>query len=131
MDTFTHLHVHSHYSLLDGMSKVNELVENMPRKIFPVLNSSGVLLGVIRIEKILGAMLDRDLAQSLVVFDLMESPRGAILIDDDLSRAMSNFERCERPYLPVCTESGKFAGFIFKDACLAKYRTFVRESDAA
>ncbi|MBR3648120.1 MAG: DNA polymerase III subunit alpha [Paludibacteraceae bacterium] len=27
MDTFTHLHVHSHYSLLDGMAKVNELVE--------------------------------------------------------------------------------------------------------
>ncbi len=31
MDTFTHLHVHSHYSLLDGMSKVNELVDKCLR----------------------------------------------------------------------------------------------------
>ena len=25
--TFTHLHVHSHYSLLDGLSKVEEIVD--------------------------------------------------------------------------------------------------------
>ncbi|MBO7545344.1 MAG: DNA polymerase III subunit alpha [Paludibacteraceae bacterium] len=31
MDTFTHLHVHSHYSLLDGMSKINELVDKCLR----------------------------------------------------------------------------------------------------
>ena len=31
MDTFTHLHVHSHYSLLDGMSKINELVDKCMR----------------------------------------------------------------------------------------------------
>ena len=31
MDTFTHLHVHSHYSLLDGMSKVDELVDKCLR----------------------------------------------------------------------------------------------------
>ena len=26
MDKFTHLHVHSHYSILDGMSKVPDLI---------------------------------------------------------------------------------------------------------
>ena len=31
MDTFTHLHVHSHYSLLDGMSKIPELVDKCLR----------------------------------------------------------------------------------------------------
>lgn len=31
MDQFTHLHVHSHYSLLDGMCKVNELVDKCQR----------------------------------------------------------------------------------------------------
>lgn len=110
---------------------VSELAERMPQKIFPVLNASGVLQGVIRIDKILGAMLDRELASALVVFDLMEAPRGAIIINDDLSRAMDNFERCERPYLPVCTEDGKFAGFLFKDTCLAKYRALIRQTDGA
>lgn len=27
MDRFTHLHVHSHYSILDGMSKVPDLID--------------------------------------------------------------------------------------------------------
>lgn len=31
MDQFTHLHVHSHYSLLDGMSKVPDLVDKCQR----------------------------------------------------------------------------------------------------
>ncbi|MCQ2335422.1 MAG: DNA polymerase III subunit alpha [Paludibacteraceae bacterium] len=31
MDAFTHLHVHSHYSLLDGMSKVPDLIDKCQR----------------------------------------------------------------------------------------------------
>ena len=110
---------------------MNELTEKTAQKIFPVLNDSGVLTGVIRIEKIITAMLDPDLAQSLVVFDLMEAPHGIISIDEDLAAAMARFERYDRPYLPVCDENGKFAGFIFKDNCLAKYRALIREGDEA
>ena len=113
------------------IAAVNELTEKTAQKIFPVLNDSGVLTGVIRIEKIITAMLDPDLAQSLVVFDLMEAPHGIISIDEDLAAAMARFERYDRPYLPVCDENGKFAGFIFKDNCLAKYRALIREGDEA
>ena len=31
MDTFTHLHVHSHYSILDGMSKIPDLINKCQR----------------------------------------------------------------------------------------------------
>ena len=115
----------------DRITAVNELTEKQTQKIFPVLNQSGVLSGVIRVDKIITAMLDQDLAQSLVVFDLMEAPHGTISIDEDLAAAMARFERYDRPYLPVCSENGKFAGFIFKDDCLAKYRALIRESDGA
>ena len=96
-----------------------------------MLNGSGVLQGVIRVEKIITAMLDHDLARTLVAFDLMETPHGAISIDEDLAAAMTRFERYDRPYLPVYGENGKFAGFIFKDGCLAKYRSLIREIDGA
>ena len=115
----------------DRITAVNELAGKTTQKIFPVLNQSGVLHGVIRVEKILTAMLDRDLAESLVVFDLMEAPHGTISIDEDLAAAMARFERFDRPYLPVCAENGKFAGFIFKDDCLVKYRALIRKSDGA
>ncbi len=31
MMNFTHLHVHSHYSMLDGMSKIDDLVKKAKR----------------------------------------------------------------------------------------------------
>ena len=35
--TFTHLHVHSHYSVLDGMSKVSDLVDKSIREGMPAI----------------------------------------------------------------------------------------------
>ena len=113
----------------DPVLKVNELIASTRYKIFPVLTANGTLQGVIRVEQILSVMLDPALARSLVVFDLMETPSGVISIDEDVAAAMAHFERCERPYLPVYAANGRFAGFIFKDNCLAKYRALIREID--
>jgi len=41
MDKFVHLHTHSHYSLLDGLSKIDQLVDRAKElEIFMVLLSS-------------------------------------------------------------------------------------------
>ena len=37
MSNFTHLHVHSHYSLLDGLSKIDELVKAAKKRGFTAL----------------------------------------------------------------------------------------------
>ncbi len=46
--TFTHLHVHTHYSLLDGLSRISELIEHVKtHKMNAVaLTDHGVLYGV-------------------------------------------------------------------------------------
>jgi len=31
MSSFTHLHVHSHYSLLDGLAKIDDLLEKVKK----------------------------------------------------------------------------------------------------
>ncbi len=113
----------------DPVLLVSSLIQDTPQKIFPVLNPAGMLQGVVRVDKVFGVMLDPELAGSLVVFDLMEPPRGIVSINDDLACVMEHFERCDRPYLPVYSENGKFAGFVFKDICLAKYRELIRKSD--
>ena len=126
--------ISSHYPSLSPdmpIPVLNGIAGRTAQKIFPVLNPVGMLQGVIRVEKVISAMLDPDLAQALVIFDLMETPHGMISINDDLAGAMEQFERFDRPYLPVCAEDGRFAGFVFKDTCLAKYRALIREADRA
>lgn len=53
MSKFTHLHVHSHYSLLDGLPKIDDLVNNAKQKKFEALGLTdhGVLYGAIEFYK--------------------------------------------------------------------------------
>ncbi len=50
---FTHLHVHSHYSLLDGLPQIDRLINNAKKKGFEALalTDHGVMYGVIEFYK--------------------------------------------------------------------------------
>lgn len=116
--------------LNDPLQKVTGLVERTPEEIFPVLDDSGKLIGVVHLEKILAVMLNPKVYSLLVVFDLMEPPLGIVSPDDDLAWAMANFEKHNLAYLPVCDASGTFHGFIAKASIFSRYRRMVRESDS-
>ena len=53
MPKFTHLHVHSHYSLLDGLPKINELVDYAKKSGMDsiALTDHGVLYGAVEFFK--------------------------------------------------------------------------------
>ena len=95
-----------------------------------MLDDGGKLLGVVHLEKVLSVMLNPKVYGLLLVIDLMESPAGAVSPDDDLSKAMANFEKYNLKYLPVCDENGIFHGFIAKAPIFAKYRKMVREANS-
>lgn len=116
----------------DLISKIGELLSSGSnrRNIYPVLDSEGKLCGVVRLEKILTAMLDPVLASTLVVYDLMETPRGVLSTDDDLAWAMENMERHDVKDLPVLNKQGKFLGFVSYNTIFRKYRRLVKESDS-
>lgn len=116
--------------LNDPLQKVTGLIERTPEEIFPVLDDSGKLLGVVHLEKILAVMLNPKVYSLLVVFDLMEPPLGIVSPDDDLAWAMANFEKHNLAYLPVCDASGTFHGFIAKASIFSRYRRMVRETDS-
>ena len=50
---FTHLHVHSHYSLLDGLPKIDELLEHVKQTGMDsvALTDHGVLYGAVEFYK--------------------------------------------------------------------------------
>ncbi|MDD3886638.1 MAG: chloride channel protein [Victivallaceae bacterium] len=114
----------------DGMDKLTALVERTADAVFPVLDDSGRLLGVIHLNKIMSAMLEPQLHSLLLACDLMVPPRGMLSPDDDLALAMKYFDQYNSAFLPVCDKDGLFHGFVSKEKVFAKYRSMVREADA-
>ena len=112
------------------LGDVIEMVEHTGEEIYPVLDESGKLLGVVYLQRILNAMLNREVYSHLLVFDLMETPRCILRPEDDLAVAMKGFEMCKLDSLPVCNPDGKFLGIVDKEPIFAQYRRLVRDADA-
>ena len=114
----------------DTISKMRQLLEDHKKEIFPVIDEHNHLAGVIRTEKMLRAILDHEVYDFMLVYDLMESPHGLLSPDDDLAWAMANFDRYNVKYLPVCSSGGKFEGFVAREEIFSKYRSVVRDADS-
>ena len=112
------------------LGDVIEMVEHTGEEIYPVLDESGKLLGVVYLQRILNAMLNREVYSHLLVFDLMETPRCILRPEDDLAVAMKGFEMCKLDSLPVCNPDGTFLGIVDKEPIFAQYRRLVRDADA-
>ena len=113
----------------DPLHRLNELVEERHCEVFPVLDGERRLVGVLRLDRVMTALMDPELESSLLVFDLMEAPRVFLSPEDDLARAMEEFDLCHVEYLPVNDAEGRFVGFVSRKACFGKYRRMVREAD--
>jgi len=129
-----HQHLQREFLPLRADDPVQKLFELLDRsasraELFPVLDDRRRLIGIVRMEQIMSAMLNPTPAGALLVFDLMDSPRCVLALDDDLAWAMTNFDRFQQNILPVNNADGSFAGFISQASCFSKFRSLVRESD--
>ena len=113
---------------VDG--KVVDMLKNAgssaAQEIFPVLDGENHLLGVVHLEKLLPLMVNPELAKTLLIFDLMEKPRGEISDEADLDEAMQNLERFKLNYLPVHDRHGRFKGFAGRAEIFKLYRSLIR-----
>lgn len=112
------------------MDQIRDIVENNPgHEFFPVLDPDKKLLGIVRLEQLTPVLFEPVLAETLLVFDLMESPKCLLSEDDDLARAVSALERCKTDFLPVKKINGKFMGFVSAQDIFKLYRGLVRSED--
>lgn len=113
------------------METMRNCVENAPGcEFFPVLGSGGKLQGVVKLEQLKPVLFDQQFAESLLVFDLMETPGCVLCEDDDLARAVSALERRHTDILPVSDRNGRFMGFVRDKEIFRIYRGIVRESNS-
>ncbi|MGI5923000.1 MAG: chloride channel protein [Lentisphaeria bacterium] len=127
--------LNSQYHVLranDTIKTVIQLVEDLAVRddVFPVLDGNGKLLGIVHLEKVLAAMLNPQIHDLLLIFDLMDPPLGILSPDDDLVKAMNSFDKYNLRYLPVCAKTGKFSGFVERTPIFARYRRMISETES-
>jgi CIC family chloride channel protein len=103
------------------------VVERSVHSVFPVLDSSGVLLGIVDLQEIREIMFDRSLYDELQVHEFMTLPQSVLEISTKMEKVMSEFERTEAWFLPI-ENKGNFEGFVSRSRLFNTYRKWLKES---
>ncbi|WP_165851998.1 chloride channel protein [Mucilaginibacter terrenus] len=105
------------------ISELHQLLANTNANIFPILDGSGALEGVIWMDEIRKHIFSPNLEDETVA-DIMVSPPATILVTDNISTVMELFDKFDVWQLPV-VEENRLIGFVSKSALLAKYRDII------
>jgi CIC family chloride channel protein len=103
------------------LAELVDLVRASKRNIFPVLNHSQQLVGVVTLDDIRDIMFEQDKYDSTLVKELMHSPPAFISSHENMQSVMRKFERSGAWNLPVI-DDGKYVGFLSKSRIFNTYR---------
>lgn len=103
-----------------------ELVKKSKRNIFPVVNSTGELEGIVTLDEIRDIMFDEEVRSNTEVRTLMTRPPAFVSLQEKMQSVMNKFELTQAWNLPV-VEEGKYYGFISKSRIFNAYRTKLKQ----
>ncbi len=99
-----------------------ELVKMSKRNIFPVVNASRELEGIITLDEIREIMFDEEMRERVEIRALMQKPPASVTLQEKMQSVMNKFELTQAWNLPVLKD-GKYYGFISKSRIFNAYRT--------
>jgi CIC family chloride channel protein len=91
------------------------------RNLFPVVDESGMLRGMVKLSEVKNLIFEPDLYDSVKVKDIMYMPEFFISPFDSMEIVAEKFESSGRYNLAVIDE-GKYLGFISRAVVFSKYR---------
>ncbi len=95
------------------------------RNIFPVLDSEKRLAGIITLDNIRPFLLDDQLYDVALAYDIMSPAEPVLEYMDSLGEATKLFESCHLWNLPV-TRNGRYYGFVSKSGVFDRYRDVLK-----
>ena len=104
-------------SLRDLVKAISE----SDRNLFPVVDSEGVLCGMVKLSNLKSLIFESDLYDKVMVKDIMYMPEFFISPEDTMETVAEKFETSNRYNLAVIDE-GKYLGFISRAIVFSKYR---------
>lgn len=109
----------------DSMRILLRAVMDSRRNIFPVVNDDGVLAGIVTLDNVRPFIMDSQLYDVALVYDVMAAPGPCLNAGDSLADATKLFEKWHAWNLPVL-KNGKYIGFVSKSGVFDRYRNMLR-----
>lgn len=109
----------------DTLRKLLTSVMRSKRNIFPVVSDEGLLVGIVTLDNIRPFLLDEQLYDVALVFDIMSDAGPALDAADSVEKATTLFERSRAWNLPVLRD-GKYVGFVSRAGVFDRYRGALR-----
>jgi len=104
------------------LGELVKCIASSHRNIFPVVDSKGVLKGVLLLDEVRNIMFQPRLYNRFTVKDLMNSPQALIYDDMAMEKVMEIFEDTGAWNLPVVNRKKKYLGFVSKSKIFESYR---------
>jgi CIC family chloride channel protein len=98
-----------------------KVISTSNRNIFPVVDKSGELLGIVLLDNIREIIFKPNLYDSVKVNDIMVLPPVVVSVSESMEAVMEKFEKTGAWNLPVIDE-GKYIGFVSKSKIFSAYR---------
>lgn len=106
----------------DNLSHLVKIIAKSRRNIFPVVDDSCKLQGIIMLDDIREIMFNKDVYEVTSVEKLMKDPPAVVLCDDRMENVMKKFEITSAWNIPVTDKDGKYLGFVSKSKIFSAYR---------
>jgi CIC family chloride channel protein len=111
----------------ETLKSLIQTVSKASRNLFPVIDDSQRLIGIIHMDNIRNVIFDPINHENITVKDLMIPPAAIIEKNENLHNVLQKFEDTRQWNLPV-TDQDKYIGFVSKSSILARYRNELLES---
>jgi CIC family chloride channel protein len=109
--------------LVNGtLGDIVRAVAKTRRNVFPVVDASNKLMGVVLLDDIRADMFNITKYNVSRVYDYMQSPSGVVLNTDSVGAIARLFEKTGAWNMPMTDKENNYIGFVSKSKILTAYR---------
>lgn len=108
------------------LGELVQVVAQSTRNVFPVLDSAGMFLGLIIMERLRPVMFKTDQYQTTKCSDLMYTPEYYVEITDSVEQIAQKIQSSGK-YILVVLDQGKYLGCVSRARVFSKYRELMKE----
>lgn len=109
------------------LGQLVRIISDSKRDVFPVVDKSNVLIGIIYLDDVRHIMFRQELYHRFTVGELMKEYVARLSINDSMDVVVATFDKTHAWTLPVVDDDGVFVGFIRKSKVFTNYRQLLAD----